>query len=481
MIELSGLNDSRNINFSPKVPLVYKPLWMSNPKRVKKSIKRQNLLNSLGIPSIDVINQYVLQSGRISGKTTMCREYILYRLITIDGANAVVTRAEGNDIRDTVFSGFIGLINEITNNHASDFFYIKTSPFSITYKVNGNQIYFLAINGNVNRSKGFELKRGYIDVIWHEEVNENDKAEFVDAADMTFLRFCKPCSKILYAFNTEQIRNHWSNSFFKDKIKSGEAIRIYATWKDIYKYLDTITIQKIMDDRERNIDYYRYWYLGHMVGLSGLVFPQFNRNRHLVKQINPNIICSSFASVIIAIDAANKNDATSANLLGILIDGRILVLDALYYEPMGRDGQRDIGQKDDLEMVEIICRWWNTCLGRYQGLGEVPTYGIVDNANWSIMSLLQRSNTLNYVHWQSATDKVILRDTKRLQNLLGKDMILFNNAPYNDVHCGIEEIESYVYDEKTREIKLHQQDHFIDALKYGTYAYAYPDIYKLNA
>lgn len=469
-----------NINFSPAVPLIYSPIWEENKPRKFIDEKKNQILKSLGIEPLNVINEYVLQSGRISGKTTECREYILYRLMTVEGANAVVTRADQIDIRNTVFNGFVSLINKITNNHPYDWFSIKYSPFSIKFKPNGNMIYFLAINGDINRSKGFELTKGYLDVVWHEECNENDKADFIEASNMTFLRFFKKCSKIFYAFNTEPIRNHWSNIHFKQKIKAGEAMRVYATWKDIYKFLDSSTIQKILDDRARNIDYYRYWYLGHLVNLTGLVFPQFNRKRHIV-QVDTNVIAYQFASFIISIDAANKNDATAAILLGVLTDGRLLALDCFYYEPLGREGQRDIGQKNDLEICELICKWWSECLTRYKGLNRITNgYGIVDNANWSLMSLLQQSATLNYVFWQPATDKNILRDTKRLQNMLGKDLILFNVAPYNDIHCGIEEIESYVYDEDTLDIARNQKDHFIDSLKYGTYAYNYPAIYKQN-
>ena len=147
------MNDS--IVFNPTIPLIYKPMWQSNKKRKRIDETKNRLLETLGIPSLDVINQYILQSGRISGKTTECREYILYRILTVPGANAVVTRADSIDIRFTVFSGFVSLINKVCGNKPDRFFAIKYSPFEITYKPNGNKIYFLAINGDSNRTKGF--------------------------------------------------------------------------------------------------------------------------------------------------------------------------------------------------------------------------------------------------------------------------------------------------------------------------------------
>ena len=44
-------------------------------------------------------------------------------------------------------------------------------------------------------------------------------------------------------------------------------------------------------------------------------------------------------------------------------------------------------------------------------------------------------------------------------------------AAHNDVGDVVREIENFVYDEKTGEIKKNQSDHGIDMLKYGTLIY----------
>lgn len=470
----------KSLNFNPKVPLVYSRIFKDNQPRNQLSGEENSFFASLGIEPLNVINQYVLQSGRISGKTTIAREYCMFRLMTVNGANIVVTRAESNDIRLTVFSGFVKLINEITNNHPDEYFNIRYSPFEITFKPNGNKIYFIAINGDINRTKGLEIPKGYIDVVWHEECNECDKADFIEAADLTFLRFFKKCSKTLYAFNTEQLRSHWSNSFFKDKINRNLAIKVYGTWKDIAKYLDGSTIRKILDDRNKDIKYYRYWYLGHLVSLNGLVFPQFNRKKHVITELEEDKIYYSLTSIIICIDAANKNDATSANLLGVMADGRIIILHSFYYDPKGREGQSGYGQKDDIEIARLICDWSIKWKSKFLRIESLPTYGIVDNANWNLMQMLAGTFELGYVNWMPATNKNILRDTKRLQNLFATDAILFYLCSGSDIQCGINEIEAYMYDEKTNDIAKGQSDHFIDALKYGTFAYMYPQIYNIN-
>lgn len=463
------------LNFNPQVPAIYNSVWKENPSKIVTKEERE-IFKSLNLEPLAVTNEYILNGGRITGKTTDARDYCMFRLLTEPGANIVVTRAEQNDIRGTVFAGFEKLIYKITNNKPNQYFKISKSPFEITFKPNGNKIFFLAINKDINRTKGFELPKGFIAVVWNEECNEMDSEEYLESSKMTFLRFFNKTSKILYAYNTEQLRTHWSNIYFPQKIAKKEAIKVYATWKDIAKLLDPATIAKILEDRTRDIEFYRYWYLGHIIGLKGLVFRQFNRKKHLVRNLDLNRITEQISTIIVSIDAANKNDATAVGALCILRDGRILVLDSFYYDPLEK------GQLDDVSISKLICNWWTRFNHRFPMAKYISTMGIVDNANWNLKEMLQGTQTMGYFAWFTATDKVILRDTKRLQNMFSSDLILlyYPNETFNDNKYGILEIESYIYDEKTQEIKKGQQDHFIDMLKYGTYPYQYPQLYYID-
>lgn len=463
--------------FNPIVPSCYKPIWDSNPPK-KVTAEDKKIFASLGKEPLGVINEYVLQSGRITGKTTTAADYCFFRFLTIPGANIVVTRAEQNDIRSTVYAAFEKIIFKLTNGKPKGLFKMNKSPFEIVNLVNGNRIIFLAINADVNRSKGLEIPIGYIDVVWHEECNENDGFVYIDSANKTFLRFFKKESKIIYAFNTEQIPAHWSNIKFKELIHSGKAIKVYGTWVDIAKLLDTATIQKILEDRANDLDYYRWQYLGHVVMMKGLVFRQFKRNKHIVLELgNIDVLQDSIASIILSIDGANKNDATACGALCVLNDGRILVLDSLYYDPLKE------GQIDDVNLSKLICEWWTKFLFKYPRLKFKQTFGTVDNANWNLLQMLQGTSTLGYFDWIPATNKKVLRDTKRLQNLFGQDIILLYCPADKSTDCwqGRDELESYVYDEKTGEIAKNQRDHFIDMLKYGTFAYMHPNIYNIEA
>ena len=76
-----------------------------------------------------------------------------------------------------------------------------------------------------------------------------------------------------------------------------------------------------------------------------------------------------------------------------------------------------------------------------------------------------------------ATDKKIIRDTKRLQTMLAEDMLYF--VPIGGVPYIINEIMGYKYDKK-RKIDTKLPDDGIDMLKYGTYEYHNPNAFAVN-
>ena len=211
--------------------------------------------------------------------------------------------------------------------------------------------------------------------------------------------------------------------------------------------------------------FYRYWYLGEIVKLNGLVFPMFDRARHVVNVIARDKVAEITGQVIIAGDAANKNDATAVAFLCVLRTGEILVLDAFYYDPLLH------GQTDDVELGQKICDWFDDVLNKYPGIGLKRFSGTIDNANWNLLQMLQKSKSMGWFRWYPATDKMILRDTNRLRVLMRNGVLRFNIQPDNAVGAFVDEIENYIYDEKSGEIKKNQRDHGIDALKYGTLLY----------
>lgn len=461
------------------IPKLYQPLFMPNHKPSESAAfdspeYRQQLIQRLLSgeevdPSAFGAKTFIGKSGRSTGKTTN-NEFAIGQEIAEGVGDVWYCRSELGDIRSSIFtsmqSTLLKLGYTLSSKDKRADFYVCASPFEITHNRTGNKIQFFAINKDINRTKGFVPPSGRLKRIVVEEANEVDDPKYITALETTAVKYINSNSKFVYNLNPPETKQHWSATFFEDKIKHGATL-LYTTWEYLAKLgmLTPAMIAEILKMKRENPLFYRYWYLGDIVKMTGLVFPMFDSDKHIVHIKDRNKVQDITGQVIIAGDAANKNDPTAVEFICVLNTGQLLVLDAFYYDP------KILGQTDDVELAQKICDWYDGVCAKYPGLRLKHHSGTIDNANWNLLQMLQSSRAMGFFKWYPATDKMILRDINRLRVLLRKDVLLFNVAPDNQVKCITDEFENFVYDEKTGEIKNNQSDHGIDATKYGTLLY----------
>ena len=450
-------------NHSPESSLVF-----DSPEYRKQLIARLMAGEEIDPSEFGAVT-IIGESGRSTGKTTH-NEFAIGKEITKGRGDAWYCRSELGDIRSSIFTSMQSTLRTmgftLSNNNKHADFYVCASPFELTHNATGNKIQFFAINKDINRTKGFVAPSGKLKRITVEEANEVDDGKYITALETTANKYIDSSSKFVYNLNPPETRQHWSVDYFARKVRGG-AKRIYTTWEYLARHglLSPATIADILKMKRDDPLFYRYWYLGEIVKLNGLVFPMFDRDKHVVHITDKTRVADLVGQVIIAGDAANKNDATAVGFLCVLRTGQILVLDGFYYDPLLH------GQTDDVELGQKICDWFDGVLGKYPGLSTKRFSGTIDNANWNLLQMLQKSRAMGFFKWYPATDKMILRDTNRLRVLLRNDVLMFNVDTDNAVQCFVDEIENYVYDEKSGEIKKNQKDHAIDMLKYGTLLY----------
>ena len=68
-------------------------------------------------------------------------------------------------------------------------------------------------------------------------------------------------------------------------------------------------------------------------------------------------------------------------------------------------------------------------------------------------------------------NKSIWGDVKRVRNMLSEGLLFFHLAPNVNTERLIEDMENYVIDEKTNDIKKNQREDSIDSLEYATKLY----------
>lgn len=67
--------------------------------------------------------------------------------------------------------------------------------------------------------------------------------------------------------------------------------------------------------------------------------------------------------------------------------------------------------------------------------------------------------------------KSIIGDIKRVRSMLSEKLLFFHVADNVNTITLIQDIENYMFDEKTGDVKKQQRDDTIDSLEYGTKLY----------
>lgn len=375
-------------------------------------------------------------------------------------------RAESGDLRTTVFSSMISTIQLMGLEKQ---FKWSLSPIQIKCLKTGAICYFSGINGktddDVTATKGFTPQYKTLAMCILDEADQVKHPNHITAWVSTATRFLLPNAKVVFAYNPPMSKSHWAHKFFGDKVRNG-ATRIYATWEDIVDLLNPRTIADIKKFKRDDPEYYRYWYLGEPVDFKGMVYPQFKREIHCVNIFsmlaqNPN---NCVDEVIFGLDEGTVNDSTCVTVLAIMRSGVAVALDCLEIDPL------KIGQQSPAQTSRLLKNFLTDTLARFPFLMYVKRRWIFECAEGGQMLRLQFNEDTGEETYL-VTNKSIMGDIKRVRSMLSERILFFHIAPNVNTIQLIEDIENYVFDDKTGDIKKQQRDDTIDSLEYATKLY----------
>ena len=424
-------------------------------------------------PLIDPkVRRIIEESGRSAGKSTT-NETVAVSLMMCNRLNNIwYCRAEKGDIRTSIFSSFLAPVQSLGVEKYFDF---KLNPLEATCKITGAKCYFGGINGktrdDLNATKGFVPQDRSIAMFILDEANEAKSYQHVRAAETTANKFLKKEGKIIYAYNPPPNLGHWAHSYFGKMVDNG-ATRIYTTYRDIYKLLNSATIEEIETMKRENPQQFKYWYLGQKISLEGLVLYTFSKERNLIPLDKfREAVARGYQPlyVIYGVDSGVVKDPTAVCTWGIFPDGNLIKLSTFYLDP------KEFGEPlPNSYQVERIYEWYKNFYS------EMSSYGVVlpgaYNEAWVFDSavvtqdlMLEFMNKTGF-YCKAVDNKSIERDIKRLQNGYFRGVFKVLDIPANAP--SIREINTFCYDEKN-EIPEGQDDHTIDADKYATAHFYY--------
>lgn len=430
-----------DICYDPIIPKPFAPLRKSNAE--------------LGTHRI------VIRGGRYSGKTTTPTEEALEGWMTIKGAHIVMARYDDCDFRKTSFAA---VKKALMKFKISQLCTIPKRTGDIIFQPNGNIIRFQAIGGDEHRTKGLEFENGYVHRYIMDEAQELEEEYEVRGAEKTLLRFMGPTTKWIYIYNPPPLRGEFANQYFPRQVHDGRAVEIYSSYKDIYGLLSPEVKQEIEKDRLQDHDYYLYEYMGQVIAAKGLVYPQLRREKHIVNIYELFAHGDRVSELVLGLDEGTCNDSTCVTPLAIMYSGRAVVLDCFENDPLIS------GQQSPAQQSRALSDFLRTILERYAFLRMVPRRWIFESAEGGQMLRLQFMEDTGE-ECCLVKNKNVLGDVKRVRSMLSERVLLFHVDNENNTMQLIEDMENYVFDEKTNKIKAQQRDDTIDSLEYATKLY----------
>lgn len=477
------------------IPEHFMPLFLPNhsPEEMKKYTPeykdqlRQRLIdfaNGKGKPVTAEeigVKTLVLPGGRSSGKTRNDELATVPLLMEEKRGDIWYCRSEQERIGKTIFQSMQSTIASfgftLGNNERADF-KLSKSPYEITCNRTGNKVQFLAINKDINRTKGYEPPSGHVKRVILEEANEPDGQIYVEALKSTALRFMDENSKIIYKYNPPPSRKHWANIYYPKLVRDGSAQMIKSTWLQIVGLLEPAQIADILQMKATDYKHYAYIYLGEPLEGGGQVIWAFDKSKHFVEisQIQQRIRRDIFYQPVVmfyGVDSGLKRDATAVSAWALYPDGLLIKLGTFYLklkDYLAKTGERGLANSDQAELVE---KWHGEFKERMNRWGiRIPDR---QYERWCFDgAALTQDLMIEYEKYGHRcipiTDKDIERDNARLNNSYRTNKLLILHTEDNEVSC--EEMENFMYDEDN-EIPEGQDDHTIDADKYATYDYYY--------
>lgn len=402
----------------------------------------------------------VLEGGRGSTKSSAISLDIVYKFLQDPYANALVMRKVANTINMSVYEQIKWAIYML---HVNNQFEFKKSPYKIIHKATGTAIYFSGVD-DPQKLKSFMIAKGYVRWLWFEELAEFNSWEEVDTVRASFTRKQLPNDlkvETYYSYNPPKNPYDWINEFVESRRNMPDWYVDHSTYKDVTlpNILAKSYLEEIETVRQNDPDYYRWMYLGEVVGLGTNVY-----NSDLFNRLEEIPDDDHVGSLYFSADTGHAASATAVGAYGLLSKRdkngkpRLALLDTYYYSPQGKAHKKSPSElsKDIWEFIQRIEQQYEIKAWKYiMDSAEAALrnqmkndYGLI----WTPVKKLKKAHMIEYV-----------------QSLLAQGRFYYLPTE-NNVGIFIPQHEQYQWDEKTIESDdphvIKEFDHTNDEFQY---------------
>ncbi len=243
---------------------------LNKPTEIYRGIPALSIAPSF-LPVLFDINdhtytEFVFPGGRGSTKSSFVSLVILDLMMKNEALNVLVMRNVGNTLKDSVFNQIKWAIDELDLN---DEFKCTSNPVSVTRKKTGQRIFFRGAD-DPGKIKSIKPTKGYIGVIWFEELDQYAGPETVRNIEQSAMRGGDDVW-VFKSFNPPKSAINWANKYIL--LPKENRIVVRSDYRTVpKKWLGKNWIDEAEFLKEVNPVAYENEYLGVANGTGGSVF-----------------------------------------------------------------------------------------------------------------------------------------------------------------------------------------------------------------
>ncbi len=395
----------------------------------------------------------VLKGGRGSTKSSVISLQLVMDFLQDPQANVLIMRKVANTIELSVYEQIKWAIYML---HVDSLFEFKKSPYRIIDKRNGTAFYFSGVD-DPQKLKSMMVAKGYVRYLWFEELAEFDSWQEVDTVRASFTRKQLPPGAHVvtyYSYNPPKNPYEWINEWVTQREGMSNWYVDHSTYEDVT--LPNILSQDYIDEintvKQNNYDYYRWMYLGEVIGLGTNIYNMDN-----FQAIDKLPTDDYITNVYYSVDTGHEVSATTCGAYGLTKKGNVILLDTYYYSPQGKSHKKPPSElsKDLKSFIDKVTEW----------IGKQPTRMTIDSAEGALDN--QFYNDYG-IHWHKVNKLKKVDMIDRVQDLLAQGRFYYLKRPENDIF--IAEHRKYQWDENTLQSDdpkvIKEDDHTCDMFQY---------------
>lgn len=394
----------------------------------------------------------VAKGGRSSTKSSVISLKLVTDFLKDDNGNVVCLRKVAKYLRTSVYEQIKWAIYML---HAENSFLFRVSPLSIIHKRTGTAFYFYGADDPM-KLKSMTIAKGYVMALWLEELTEFEGVTDVDVIEDTFIRHDLPGGKevkVYFSYNPPRNPYDWVNEWIPKKEEDPSYFIHSSTYQEVNPhFLSQQLIDKINRYKTNDPDYWRWMYLGDVIGLGNLVYNI--KHFHWIDELPEN---DDIMVISTSADTGHQVSATTFSAYGYTKRGNVILLDTYYYSPANKTVK-----KAPSELSKDYKKWRDGIMKQYKRGIDVET---IDSAEGALRNQIFKDYGIR-MHPVNKLKKIDMIDF--VQDLLAQGRFFMLHTSNNQIFY--EEHKKYQWDPDTLESDdpkvIKEDDHTCDQLQY---------------